>query len=242
MTGPVELAFSLVQPMTYNTLPTISKSTSPMMKVCESKYYIFYSTTYSIPTAAINGTKYDVSVDGYSDSFKSLNLPIISNALSCQGSGDSRWNTTSITRSVGSTSIGNADTWTTTVVTALTTYCPHATEVVQGEKTYTVTQATTLLITDCPCTISWSSSETITNIGVGSTATTISNLAHAGVAVPTATSITSLPSFNAEQPTLSLWASSTTLPAVATYTGGASTLVLGRSLMTAFAVGLIIFL
>lgn len=45
-------------------------------------------------------------------------------------------------------------TYTTEVVTAVTTYCPVATEITHGGKTYTVTSATTLTITDCPCTIS----------------------------------------------------------------------------------------
>jgi hypothetical protein len=40
----------------------------------------------------------------------------------------------------------------TIVTTAYTTYCPEATEVIQNGKTYTVTEATTLTITDCPCT------------------------------------------------------------------------------------------
>jgi len=44
-------------------------------------------------------------------------------------------------------------TYTTEVVTAYTTYCPAATEITHGGKTYTVTEATTLTITDCPCTI-----------------------------------------------------------------------------------------
>lgn len=43
--------------------------------------------------------------------------------------------------------------YTTEVVTALTTYCPVATELTFGGTTYTVTEATTLTITDCPCTI-----------------------------------------------------------------------------------------
>ncbi|KAL8393066.1 hypothetical protein RB595_003027 [Gaeumannomyces hyphopodioides] len=45
-------------------------------------------------------------------------------------------------------------TYTTEVVTALTTYCPEATQITHGGKTYTITKATTLTITDCPCTIS----------------------------------------------------------------------------------------
>lgn len=44
--------------------------------------------------------------------------------------------------------------YTTEVVTALTTYCPAATTLTHGDKTYTVTEATTLTITDCPCTVS----------------------------------------------------------------------------------------
>jgi len=44
-------------------------------------------------------------------------------------------------------------TYTTEVVTALTTYCPEATEITHGGTTYTITEATTLTITDCPCTI-----------------------------------------------------------------------------------------
>lgn len=43
--------------------------------------------------------------------------------------------------------------YTTEVVTAYTTYCPAPTEIVHGDKTYTVTEATTLTITDCPCTL-----------------------------------------------------------------------------------------
>ncbi|KAL2018850.1 hypothetical protein VTK56DRAFT_339 [Thermocarpiscus australiensis] len=44
-------------------------------------------------------------------------------------------------------------TYTTEVVTAITTYCPEATTLTHGGKTYTITEATTLTITDCPCTI-----------------------------------------------------------------------------------------
>ena len=44
-------------------------------------------------------------------------------------------------------------TLTTAVVTALTTYCPYATELTHNGIVYTVTEETTLTITDCPCTI-----------------------------------------------------------------------------------------
>lgn len=50
---------------------------------------------------------------------------------------------------------GWGDSYTTEVVTAFTTYCPKATEITHGGVTYSVTEATTLTITDCPdgCTI-----------------------------------------------------------------------------------------
>jgi len=44
-------------------------------------------------------------------------------------------------------------TYTTETVTALTTYCPGPTQITHGGTTYTITEATTLTITDCPCTI-----------------------------------------------------------------------------------------
>lgn len=45
-------------------------------------------------------------------------------------------------------------TYTTQVVTAYTTYCPSPTKITHGTHTYTVTEPTTLTITDCPCTVS----------------------------------------------------------------------------------------
>ncbi|KAK4104293.1 hypothetical protein N658DRAFT_493794 [Parathielavia hyrcaniae] len=44
-------------------------------------------------------------------------------------------------------------TYTTEIVTAITTYCPEPTTVTYGGSTFTVTEATTLTISDCPCTI-----------------------------------------------------------------------------------------
>ncbi|PNS15730.1 Septation initiation network scaffold protein cdc11 [Sphaceloma murrayae] len=44
-------------------------------------------------------------------------------------------------------------TTTTVVVSSFTTYCPEPTIVSYGTQTFTVTSATTLTITDCPCTI-----------------------------------------------------------------------------------------
>lgn len=54
---------------------------------------------------------------------------------------------------VSASARGNV-TYTTEVVTAYTTYCPAPTTLTYSDKTYTITEATTLTITDCPCTIS----------------------------------------------------------------------------------------
>jgi hypothetical protein len=43
--------------------------------------------------------------------------------------------------------------FTTEVVTVLTTYCPFATTLTHNGKTYTASSAETLTITDCPCTV-----------------------------------------------------------------------------------------
>ncbi|KAK8140782.1 hypothetical protein G3M48_001963 [Beauveria asiatica] len=51
------------------------------------------------------------------------------------------------------TTVGGEVVWTTEVVTAYTIYCPAPTAVVVNNKTHTVTEATTLTITDCPCTL-----------------------------------------------------------------------------------------
>jgi len=46
-----------------------------------------------------------------------------------------------------------APVYTTYTTTAIETYCPGPTTLTYGEHTYTVTEATTLTITDCPCTV-----------------------------------------------------------------------------------------
>jgi hypothetical protein len=50
---------------------------------------------------------------------------------------------------------GTAPAYVTEVVTAYTTYCPEPTEITHAGETYTVTEATTLTITNCPggCTV-----------------------------------------------------------------------------------------
>lgn len=53
-------------------------------------------------------------------------------------------NVTTITSDIIATS--------TEVVTAYTTYCPLATSFVENNSTYIVTEATTITVTNCPCT------------------------------------------------------------------------------------------
>lgn len=50
---------------------------------------------------------------------------------------------------------GTAPAYVTEVLTAYTTYCPEATKITHAGETYTVTEATTLTITNCPggCTV-----------------------------------------------------------------------------------------
>lgn len=45
---------------------------------------------------------------------------------------------------------GTAPAYVTEVLTAYTTYCPEATKITHAGETYTVTEATTLTITNCP--------------------------------------------------------------------------------------------
>jgi len=58
----------------------------------------------------------------------------------------------------------------TTTVSEYTTYCPVPTSVIQGNVTYTVTQATTLTIKNCPCTVSYPAT-TYTTVTLSSTTT-----------------------------------------------------------------------
>ncbi|KAF7549520.1 hypothetical protein G7Z17_g6311 [Cylindrodendrum hubeiense] len=61
---------------------------------------------------------------------------------------------TACSKTAGATTTPAGPVYTTEVVTAFTTYCPEATTLSYGNKTYTITEPTTFTITDCPCTIS----------------------------------------------------------------------------------------
>ncbi|KAK9388189.1 acid phosphatase [Lipomyces mesembrius] len=77
----------------------------------------------------------------------------------------------------------NRVTYITETVTDYTTYCPYATVFTQGSKTYTVTEATTLTITDCPCTL--------THTVTGSTSVPVSTASTASSKVYTTVTTTS---------------------------------------------------
>jgi hypothetical protein len=53
----------------------------------------------------------------------------------------------------GVSAYGHNVTYVTETVSSVEYYCPGPTEITQGSSTYTVTEATTLTITDCPCTV-----------------------------------------------------------------------------------------
>ncbi|KAJ9612204.1 hypothetical protein H2200_003801 [Cladophialophora chaetospira] len=93
---PVNLSVELINPITYNDLPTVSVVPQAMTSVCAGQYYTFYSSTFGVPATGANSTKYDVSASyngaTVSDSFNSLNgLPAVATASpSCGGAHNKR--------------------------------------------------------------------------------------------------------------------------------------------------------
>jgi len=63
--------------------------------------------------------------------------------------------------------------WTTTVVSSYVTVCPSPTTFTQGTSTYTVTAPTTITITECPCTISYSATPVTVKTATTSYITTV---------------------------------------------------------------------
>jgi len=60
---------------------------------------------------------------------------------------------------------------TTETVSSYTTYCPVPTTVVQGNQTYTITSATTLTVTNCPCSLTKTYPASLTTITLSSLTT-----------------------------------------------------------------------
>ena len=75
---PVNLDVELINPMTYNNLPTINAVSQAMTSICAGQHYTFYTSTFGVPAAGANSTKFGVSATSngatVSDSFKTLNL------------------------------------------------------------------------------------------------------------------------------------------------------------------------
>lgn len=87
-------------------------------------------------------------------------------------------------------------TYTTEVVTSYETYCPGPTQITYGTNTYTVTEATTLTITDCPCTVNvpiYTTSSVICSTCSSSAATTSNVPAYPTYSMP---SVPAYPSAN----------------------------------------------
>lgn len=107
------------------------------------------------------------------------------------------------------TGVPSKPSYTTTVVTAYTTYCPSATKITHGGVTYTVTEATTLTISNCPCTIT------------------------KPVESAKPTGPAPVPSVSKSVPAVAPSASATTTAPAATYTGAASKAQVAGGLLAA---------
>jgi hypothetical protein len=120
--------------------------------------------------------------------------------------------------------------YTTEVVTAFTTFCPEATKITHGGVTYAVTEATTLTITNCPCTVTRPVSSSVVTSCTSTPAAVYSSVApvYSSVApVYSSAPAYSAPYVNASTPAYTPPASSVvgtgshTAP-VATFTGAAN--------------------
>jgi hypothetical protein len=116
---------------------------------------------------------------------------------------------------------------------AITTYCPYATEIVHGGKTYTVSSATTLTITDCPCTLTypiWTSTTTSCSLVVNLLrGKTISNIFRSRTS-PAATWPAVVPTTSAAAVYSAATYAPTTSAVVGVFTGAASANMVGGAL------------
>jgi hypothetical protein len=106
------------------------------------------SSTYSSSTSSSSSYTDGWGVSTYTTPASPVKTYTTSSSYASE-TGWSSWDP-SYSYSSSSTSVS----YTTTVVASLTTFCPFATTITHGVNTYTVESATTLTITDCPCTIS----------------------------------------------------------------------------------------
>lgn len=83
--------------------------------------------------------------------------------------------------------------YTTVTVDSYTTFCPSATQITHAEKTYTVTEATLLTITNCPCTLTKPVSVApVTSVPVKSVAPVVPVSSVAPIVVSSAAPVTSV--------------------------------------------------
>lgn len=121
-----------------------------------------------------------------------------------------------------------SEVYVTDVVTRFTTYCPYATELAINNKTYTVTEATSLTITDCPCTVTKKSSSLVGAVtGVPSSGYLPANSSiikpTGNVTVPaTLQTVSTTSAFTAAATTAGSSSSSASAASAAQSTGGAS--------------------
>ncbi|KAK6503257.1 hypothetical protein TWF481_008286 [Arthrobotrys musiformis] len=111
--------------------------------------------------------------------------------------------------------------YTTTVVSSYVTYCPYATVITEGTQVYTVTEATTLTITNCPCTRTLTcSTTTSTSCPPTSTPVYVPPTTYAPVPEPTPTYVAP-PVYN------------TTVPVPPVATGAASSMKMASGALVA---------
>ncbi|KAI6945499.1 hypothetical protein KC341_g3 [Hortaea werneckii] len=111
-------------------------------------------------------TQFGISNDGYdadskakassSASAASTTITMSTSSTSEMTSAISATSSVSETTATANATSSTGDVYVTEVVDKFTTYCPYATSFTAGGKTYTVSSATTLTVTDCPggCTVS----------------------------------------------------------------------------------------
>ncbi|KYG49221.1 hypothetical protein M433DRAFT_131476 [Acidomyces richmondensis BFW] len=130
-------------------------------------------------------TQFGISNPDYhaSSSSSSSSLSSSSSSWGSHGSwGSSTTASRTLTTTANATSTAEAS-WTTEVVSRFTTYCSHATSFSMGNHTYTASSATTMTITNCPCTIT----KPVSNSMIVSAASTGSMPRNSSVVAPTGT-------------------------------------------------------
>jgi hypothetical protein len=112
-----------------------------------------WSTTTTTSSSSSSTTSTSSYTDGWGVSTYTTASPVKTSTTSSSYSSETGWSSWDPAYT-SSSSYSTSVSYTTTVVASLTTFCPFATTITHGANIYTVESATTLTITDCPCTIS----------------------------------------------------------------------------------------